>query len=485
MKAAWGGLGVSVIALGLKFAAYWVTGSVALYSDALETTINVVGALTALIALWFSEQPADANHPYGHQKAEYISAAVEAFMVVATALAIGWEAYFGWRNPHAPETPFVGIAFNGASGIVNLLWALFLIRVGRRWRSPALAASGKHIMTDVWTSGGILLGFALIPLTGWLRLDPALAAIVAINILWSGGQMLRESMRGLMDEASDPETLADIRRIISRNRGEAIEAHDVRTRVAGNMTFVEFHLVVPGDMTVDAAHGLCDRIEAALLARLKDASITIHVEPESQSTEGHAWSDDREGARQIMTGVGIVMLKIYEGGSPPRFRLWSDSGQSFEPRKVTIETVLPSGVWRRFTMADHDGYMEFDRGNSRTACFHGLSKDRRGNICGGFCKARSNEPIASSDRAAASLFDGRSQTSAWLQRQFFLFNASREAELSNIQRAFQAEGHPLLDVGLMTSSRNVPVSFCVPELDNGSWRRSDSLRQNYRGRHEA
>ena len=124
------------------------------------------------------------------------------------------------------------------------------------------------------------------------------------------------------------------------------------------MTFVEFHLVVPGDMTVDAAHGLCDRIEAALLARLKDASITIHVEPESQSTGGHAWSDDREGARQIMTGVGIVMLKIYEGGSPPRFRLWSDSGQSFEPRKVTIETVRPSGVWRRFTMADRDGYME-------------------------------------------------------------------------------------------------------------------------------
>jgi cation diffusion facilitator family transporter len=176
MKAAWGGLGVSVIALGLKLAAYWVTGSVALYSDALETTINVVGALTALIALWFSEQPADANHPYGHRKAEYISAAVEAFMVVATAFAIGREAYFGWQNPRAPETPFVGIAFNAASGIVNLLWALFLIRVGRRWRSPALAASGKHIMTDVWTSGGILVGFALIPLTGWLRLDPALAA---------------------------------------------------------------------------------------------------------------------------------------------------------------------------------------------------------------------------------------------------------------------------------------------------------------------
>ncbi len=358
MKAAWGGLGVSVIALGLKFAAYWVTGSIALYSDALETTINVVGALTALIALWFSEQPADANHPYGHQKAEYISAAIEAFMVVATAFAIGREAYYGWEHPHAPETPFVGIAFNGASGIVNLLWALFLIRVGRRWRSPALAASGKHIMTDVWTSGGILVGFALIPLTGWLRLDPALAALVATNILWSGGQMLRESVRGLMDEASDPETLADIRRIISKNRGEAIEAHDVRTRVAGNMTFVEFHLVVPGGMRVDHAHGLCDRIEAALLERLGNASITIHVEPESQRIGDRGWSDDRDGAHEITTSAGIVMLKIYEDGLPPRFRLWSDAGHALGLRKIAIETVQPSGVWLRFTMADRDGYME-------------------------------------------------------------------------------------------------------------------------------
>ena len=235
-------------------------------------------------ALWFSEQPADANHPYGYQKAEYISAAVEAFKVVATDFAIAREAYIGWLHPHAPVTPLVGIALNGASELVNLVWALFLIRVGRRWRSPALAASGKRIMSDVWTSGGILVGFALIAMTGWLRLDPALAAIVAINILWSGGQMLRESVRGLMDEASDPEMVADIRRIISENRGRAIEAHNIRTRVSGNMTFVDFHLVVPGAMTVEDAHGLCDRIEAALLKRLENASITVHVEPESQRT---------------------------------------------------------------------------------------------------------------------------------------------------------------------------------------------------------
>ena len=358
MKAAWGGLGVSLIVLGLKFAAYWVTGSIALYSDALETTINVVGAVTALLALWYGGRPADTSHPYGHQKAEYISAAIEAFMVLATAFAIGREAYLGWQHPHAPETPLMGVLLNGASGVVNLLWALFLMRVSRLWRSPALAASGKHIMTDVWTSGGILVGFALIPLTGWLRLDPALAAIIAINILWSGWQMLRESMRGLMDEASDPETVADIRRIISDNRSGAIEAHDVRTRVAGDTTFVEFHLVVPGDMTVDDSHALCDRIEAALLERLGHASITIHVEPDSQSAAARGWSNDRDAAHQIATSAGIVALEIFEDGLPPRFRLWSDASQMLEAHAIKIETVRACGSWQRFTMADRDGYME-------------------------------------------------------------------------------------------------------------------------------
>jgi cation diffusion facilitator family transporter len=351
-----------LVVLGLKFAAYWVTGSIALYSDALETTINVVGAVTALLALWFGERPADASHPYGHQKAEYISAAIEAFMVVATAFAISREAYLGWQHPHAPETPFLGVSLNGASGLVNLFWALFLNRVGRRWRSPALAASGKHIMTDVWTSGGILAGFALIPVTGWLRLDPALAAIIAVNILWSGGQMLRESMRGLMDEASDPETLADIRRIIAENSGRAMEAHDVRTRVAGAMTFVEFHLIVPGDMTVNESHALCDRIEAALRKRLGHASITIHVEPDSQSAAARGWSGDRDGAHQIATSAGTVALEIFEDGLPPRFRLWSDPSQILEAHAINIETVRPCGAWQRFTMVDRDGYAESSEG---------------------------------------------------------------------------------------------------------------------------
>ncbi len=283
LRVAWGSLGISIVVLGMKTGAYWLTGSVALYSDALETVINVVAAVGALVALWFAEQPADANHPYGHNKAEYLSAVVEGALVLVTALVIGREAWLGWQNPHAPDAPFLGIALNGAAGCINLIWAVVLIRSGRAWKSPALVAGGRHVMTDVWTTGAVLAGFALVPLTGWLRLDPAVAALVALNILWAGYGMLRESVGGLMDEVSDPDAVAELRRIISESADGAIEAHDVRTRMAGNVTFVEFHLVVPGRMAVEDAHVICDRIEEALRARVGKAVISIHVEPERKA----------------------------------------------------------------------------------------------------------------------------------------------------------------------------------------------------------
>lgn len=285
LKVAWGSLGISIVVLAMKGAAYWVTGSVALYSDALETTINVVSAIGALLALWFSEKPADANHPYGHNKAEYLSAVVEGALVLVTALIIAREAWLGWQHPHAPETPILGIALNGAAGVINLIWALVLIRSGRSWKSPALVAGGKHIMTDVWTTGGVLVGFALVPLTGWLRIDPAVAALVALNILWAGYGMLRESVGGLMDEVSDPAAVNKLRQVISRHADGAIEAHDVRTRTAGSVTFVEFHLVVPARMAVEDAHAICDRIEAALREEFGQAVINIHVEPEAKAKQ--------------------------------------------------------------------------------------------------------------------------------------------------------------------------------------------------------
>lgn len=283
LRLGWGSLVVSLVVLGMKAGAYLLTGSVALYSDALETVINVVAAIGALTALWFSELPPDANHPYGHHKAEYLSAVVEGALVLATSAAILREAWLGWETPHRPDAPFVGIGLNAAAGAINLGWALVLLRSGRRWKSPALIAGGRHIMTDVWTTGGVLIGFALVPLTGWLRLDAVVAGLVAVNILGAGYRMLRESVGGLMDEVADPTLLTTLRRIISENADGAIEAHDVRTRTAGSVSFVEFHLVVPGQMTVQASHEICDRIEAALRDRLGEAVISIHVEPEPKA----------------------------------------------------------------------------------------------------------------------------------------------------------------------------------------------------------
>jgi cation diffusion facilitator family transporter len=278
MKAAWGSLAVALVALGLKLGAWWVTGSVALYSDALETIINVAAAVAALIALRISSKPADVDHPYGHQKAEYFSAVLEGMMVLGAAAAILHEVYNAWANPAPPEAPLLGLAT-----LLNGAWAAYLIRSGRAWRSPAILASGKHVLTDVWTSGGVLAGFALVPVTGWLWLDPALAALVAGNIIWTGLGMVRESVDALMDKAVDDEVLGNVRRVISAKAEGALEAHDLRTRTSGHLTFIEFHLVVPSRMAVADAHDICDRLERALREEVGEALITIHVEPEGKA----------------------------------------------------------------------------------------------------------------------------------------------------------------------------------------------------------
>ena len=274
---------VSVVVLGLKFAAYVVTGSVALFSDAVECIINVVAAGGGLLALSVSTRPADANHPYGHYKAEYLSAVVEGTLVLVTALVIAQQAWLGWQNPRHPAAPALGIALNaGASGL-NWFWARTLIRVGRLRRSPALAAGGRHLMSDVWTSAALVAGFTLVPLTGWQRLDPLLALLIALNILRIGAKLVRSSVGGLMDEVADPRAVEEIRQVIAESAAGAIEAHDIRTRCVGSMTFIEFHLVVPSQMAVQAAHDICDRIEAALRQSLGDALINIHVEPEQKA----------------------------------------------------------------------------------------------------------------------------------------------------------------------------------------------------------
>lgn len=280
LKIAFGSIVVGLVVLGLKLLAWWMTGSIALLSDALESTVNVATAIAALIAIRVAARPADAGHPYGHHKAEFFSAVLEGVMIIVASLLIMREAYLGFRNPPELEAPFAGMAVNAVAGVLNAFWCRVLITRGNSLKSPALVADGKHLLADVITSSGVLLGVFLAVLTGWTILDPILAGIVGLHILWSGYRLTAASLSGLMDEAVPDSTLEDIRAIISDRATGAIEAHDLRTRHAGRVTFIDFHLVVDGQTTVDEAHSICDRIEQTLLAKLPEAQITIHVEPE-------------------------------------------------------------------------------------------------------------------------------------------------------------------------------------------------------------
>jgi len=275
--------------LALKGAAAWLTGSVALFADAAETLVHMAGSATVLAAILYAQRPPDANHPYGHAKAEYVSAALIGAMIAAAAVAIlfsAWDALLaGNRISEAPA----GIALTAVATSINALWARHLMRRGAALGSPALAADGRHLMADVVTSLGVLAGIALVALTGLWWLDSVLAAATAAGILWSGAQLIRDSVGGLMDEALPPARIARIEAILADAGQGGIEAHDLRTRQAGARLFVEFHLVVPGEMTVADSHAICDRIEAAIRADFAPATITIHVEPHGKAK--------REGVR--------------------------------------------------------------------------------------------------------------------------------------------------------------------------------------------
>lgn len=278
-KAALASAGIGAAVTGLKFLAYALTGSLALYSDALESIINVVAAGFAFAALRVAARPADAEHPYGHHKAEFFSAVVEGALIIVAAVLILRESIHGIIEPKPLDAPLLGLAVNALATAINLLWATTLLGRGKAWRSPALVADARHVMADVVTSGGVLLGVALVTVTGLFILDPIIAGLVALNILWSGWGMVRESVSGLMDKAAPAEMVAEIRRLISDHGEGALEAHDVRTRHAGQATFIDFHLVVPGEMTVKESHAICDRLETAIETAVPGAVVVIHVEP--------------------------------------------------------------------------------------------------------------------------------------------------------------------------------------------------------------
>jgi cation diffusion facilitator family transporter len=274
-------IAVALVVMGMKFVAWRLTGSVALYSDALESIVNVIAATAAFAAIRYAHQPADTGHPFGHYKAEYLSAVLEGVLIVVAALLILHEAATTLLSgDFAISEPGAGMAVNLAAAVVNGTFATILIRNGRSARSPALVADGRHIMTDVVTSGGVLAGLVLALATGWLWLDPVLAILVAANIVREGWHVISDSLNGLMDKAADGEEEARIRAAILANAGGAIEVHDIRTRIAGPVTFIEFHLVVDGAMTVEESHEICDRIEDGLREEIPGARAVIHVEPD-------------------------------------------------------------------------------------------------------------------------------------------------------------------------------------------------------------
>ncbi len=276
-------IAVACAVLAIKYLAYLTTDSVALYSDALESIVNVVTATVALVAVRISARPADRQHQFGHHKAEYFSAVIEGVLIIVAALLILHAAWEAFRNPRTFTEPWLGLAISGAATGINAAWSWALIRNGRLWRSPALVADGWHLFSDVATSVGVVIGLALAVVTGWAFLDPALAALVALNILFAGWRVVSSSVSGLMDEAVDRDLARRIRALISETASGAIEAHDLRTRTAGRATFIDFHLVVPGTMSVADAHRICDRIERALEAEIEGAEVVIHVEPEGEA----------------------------------------------------------------------------------------------------------------------------------------------------------------------------------------------------------
>jgi len=290
-------IGVGTLVLALKTLAWWITGSVALLSDALESIVNVGAAVATLVAVTWSAVPADENHPYGHHKAEYLSAVLEGVLIALAAILILREAMAAFLVPRAIEAPWLGLAVNGAAGVINAAWAFVLVRQGRRLRSPATVADGRHLAADTVSTVGVLGGVALAAVSGWWWLDPLFALLVGLHVLRAGWQLLRESVGGLMDEAAPAEEQDRIRAAIASSAEGAIEAHDIRTRHAGRRTFVDFHLVVPSGMTVAESHEICDRIEHAIREETGEALISIHVEPQHKAKHDNAVPCTSERAR--------------------------------------------------------------------------------------------------------------------------------------------------------------------------------------------
>ncbi len=275
----WLSIGASVITLVLKFGAYILTGSVGLLSDAAESVVNLTTAIIALIALQVASRPADADHAYGHEKAEYFSSGVEGTLILVAAVGIVWVSWERFLHPADLKNLDIGIIVALIASAINFVVARVLLKAARDHDSITLEADAKHLLTDVWTSVSVVAALIIVNLSHWQILDPIAAVAIALNIIWAGIDLLRRSMQGLMDYALPPNELTQIQKILERYQSQFSSYHALRTRKSGSQRFIDLHLLVPGGMTVQASHDLCEAIEADIRTTLGTASITMHVEP--------------------------------------------------------------------------------------------------------------------------------------------------------------------------------------------------------------
>ena len=276
---AWLSIAAAVATILLKGWAWWITGSVGLLSDALESFVNLAGAMMALAMLTLAAMPADGNHAHGHGKAEYFSSAFEGFLILIAAVAISYTAIERLLNPQPIEAVGIGLAVSVVASIINLATSKILMGVGRKYNSITLEADAHHLRTDVWTSAGVILGVGLVWATGWLWLDPVIALLVAMNIVWTGWQLLQRSAAGLMDVSIPQDEISAIEAVLDRYRQQGFEFHALRTRQAGSRAFISLHVLVPGAWSVQQGHDWSERIEADIIQAVAYAHVTTHLEP--------------------------------------------------------------------------------------------------------------------------------------------------------------------------------------------------------------
>jgi cation diffusion facilitator family transporter len=269
----------AVLTIGLKLGAYLLTGSVGLFSDAAESVVNLVAAVAALWALLYASRPPDEEHAFGHDKAEYFSSGLESALILIAAVWIGITAWDRLMDPQPLHNVGIGLSITLIAAAINGGVALVILRAGRRLRSITLQADAQHLLTDVWTSLGVVLGIATVQLTGWLVLDPLIGLLVTANILWTGVRLLRDTAQGLLDRALPPEDREVISRVLSRYEEKGIKFHALRTRASGARRFISMHVLVPGEWTVQQGHDLSEQIEKDLAEALPQSTFFIHIEP--------------------------------------------------------------------------------------------------------------------------------------------------------------------------------------------------------------